>query len=480
MPAVVRAAGEAAADERSPLEAGGNIMAQPETRTTAEAAGEHPTDPAAAITRSLLLDLFGPPAQRSFAVRLWDGTTEAPSPATAPQFTLIIRRPGALRRMLLPPSELALAEAYLRDDYDVEGRLEAASGLADNLAQRLGSPRLLASLVGRLLKLPANDQPADGTARNDREPRLSGLRHTRQRDAVAVRYHYDVGNDFYALWLDRRMIYSCAYFPTGAEDLDAAQEAKLEHICRKLRLKAGERLLDIGCGWGGLVQYAVERYGVTALGVTLSEPQAELAATRIRAAGLADRCRVEVRDYRDLTPEAPFDKVVSVGMFEHVGRAQLPTYFATAYRLTRPGGLFLNHGIAETANTPSGRQSWAMRRLWRPGQFTWKYVFPDGELVPPGAAIQLAEASGWETRDVENLREHYALTLRQWVQRLEARHDEAAARVGEATYRVWRLYMSASAHGFATGRSQLIQMLLSKSRADGSSELPATRADLYA
>jgi cyclopropane-fatty-acyl-phospholipid synthase len=219
---------------------------------------------------------------------------------------------------------------------------------------------------------------------------------------------------------------------------------------------------------------------VEALGVTLSEPQAALARERIAAAGLAERCRIEVRDYRELPRDAQFDKVVSVGMFEHVGRPLLLTYFKTAYRLLRPGGLFLNHGIATGPASRTQIMSAPLRLIWQPGAFVWTYVFPDGELVPPGDAVQYAELAGFDTRDVENLREHYALTLRQWVRRLEAQHEEAARLVGEATYRVWRLYMAASAHAFAVGGNALIQALFSKSRVDGSSELPPTRADLYA
>lgn len=276
------------------------------------------------------------------------------------------------------------------------------------------------------------------------------------------------------------MVYSCAYFPTGTEDLDTAQLAKLEHICRKLRLRPGERLLDIGCGWGGLIVYAAERFGVQSVGVTLSEQQAAWARARIAAAGVGARCQVEVRDYRDLAHERPFDKVVSVGMFEHVGRAQLPTYFAAAFQALRPGGLFLNHGIAGSRRGRSdGVRQWAFNRLWKPGQFIWTYVFPDGELVPPSEAVAHGEAAGFETRDVENLREHYALTLRKWVCRLEARHETAAALVGEPTYRIWRLYMAASAHSFAVGRNSLIQTLFSKPDLAGASELPMTRADIY-
>jgi cyclopropane-fatty-acyl-phospholipid synthase len=435
-------------------------------------------DVSVGIAQAVLSELFGPPEQRAWAVRFWDGTSETPE--QPPQFTLLLRRPGALRRMLLPPSEVALGEAYLRDDFDLKGSAEAAASLADGVADRLRSPVKLARLVRLLLQLPGNDLPTSTQAEGLPAFRFGGRLHSLRRDARAVRFHYDVGNDFYALWLDTRLVYSCAYFRRGDDDLDTAQKDKLEHICRKLRLKPGERLLDIGCGWGGLVQYAAARYGVQALGITLSESQAALARSRIIAAGLSERCQIEVCDYRDLIGVAPFDKVVSVGMFEHVGGAQLPTYFATAYRLTRPGGLFLNHGIAAPASEAlSPRQSWWMQRLWRQGAFIQRYVFPDGELLPPREAIRQGELAGFETRDVESLREHYALTMRHWIQRLEARREDAVQLVGEATYRVWRLYLSASANGFATGKLALIQALFSKPDTEGNTELPLTRADLY-
>jgi cyclopropane-fatty-acyl-phospholipid synthase len=451
-------------------------MAQSQMDSAPANMGEQAQDPRVRVGRSLFFDLFGPPPQRNFTVRYWDGSVEGPDTDGHSRFTVVLKRPGSLRRMFLPPSEVAIGEAYLRDDFDIEGSVEDVTRLGESVGARVSSPRMLLSLAQRLFQLPADDA---GYAEDSRgASHLAGSRHSRRRDAAAVRYHYDVGNEFYALWLDARMVYSCAYFPTGAESLDAAQEAKLEHICRKLRLKPGERLLDIGCGWGGLLRYAAGHYGVEALGVTLSEPQAELARRRIAEAGLGDRCRIEVRDYRDLAPEVPFDKVVSVGMFEHVGRAQLPTYFATAYRLTRPGGLFLNHGIA-AADTSAERHQWLMQAIWRPGAFIQRYVFPDGELIPPAEAIAFAEHVGWETRDVENLREHYALTLRHWVRRLEQHHAEATKITSEATYRVWRLYMSGSARSFADGRLHLIQALYSKPGPSGFSELPLTRADLY-
>ena len=425
--------------------------------------------------RSILQLLFGPAGRRAFAVRFWDGSIDQPSGSQTPRFTLILRRAGALRRMLLPPSELTLGEAYLRDDFDVEGDLETIVALAEVVAGRLRSPAATARLLSLLLTLPKDDLAATASERGRAAPPFAGERHSRGRDAAAVRFHYDISNDFYHLWLDQQMVYSCAYFQTETDDIDTAQESKLEHICRKLRLKPGERLLDIGCGWGALIRYAARAYGVQALGITLSEPQARFAQERIAAEGHQERCRVEVRDYRDLPRGAVFDKIVSVGMFEHVGRERLPRYFGTAYRLLQPGGLFLNHGIVSLSpNTLT------QRLIWRQGSFIQRYVFPDGELVQPSEVLRVAERAGFEARDLESLREHYVLTLRQWVRRLEGAHDEAASLAGETAYRVWRLYMAGSAHAFATGGIGILQILLSKPTADGSSGLPLTRADLYA
>ena len=441
-----------------------------------QASGQRPprtAAPGVARAREILAEIFGPTINRTFAVRFWDGSVEEPLRPDGPRFTLVLRHPGALRRMLLPPTNRRLGEAYVRDDVDIEGDIEAAARLADPIAARLRSPAACLRLTRGLLRLPAHRRPARPPAGF----RGKGTRHTRRRDAEAVRFHYDLGNDFFALWLDRSMVYSCAYFENGDESIDEAQEAKLDLICRKLHLEPGERLLDIGCGWGALIRHAVAHYGVEATGITLSEPQAALARDRIAAAGLGERCRVEVCDYRDVPSGKKFDKVASVGMVEHVGQARLPIYYQAVSRLLEPGGLFLNHGIVSLARRFPGWRLARKARRWT--SFIERYVFPDGELLPPAGLIAPAEGAGLETRDVESLREHYALTLRHWVRRLEAQREVAVALVGEQAYRVWRLYMAGSAHGFASGRIGVVQMVFAKDGGDGRVGLPLTRRSLY-
>ena len=421
------------------------------------------TEPAAQLTLRLLDELFGGTTV-PVTVRLWDGT---PWPDTAQrQATVVLKHPGALRAMLRPGTELGLAEAYLYDHFDVEGDIEAVFPLADALATATSGWRTKLRAGRDLLRLPPAEERTGG---QHGRARLSGARHSLERDRQAVTYHYDLSNDFYALYLDPRMVYSCAYFHSPEEALDAAQEHKLDYICRKLGLRAGQRLLDIGCGWGGLVIYAAERYGVDATGITLSQPQADLANARIAAAGLAARARVLLCDYRQIDEPAAYDALASVGMFEHVGAKNLPLYFAQAWRLLRPGGAFLNHGIANRVGNPAQHGP----------TFSETYVFPDGELVPINVTLGAAEEAGFEVRDVESLREHYALTLRHWVRRLEAHHQEALRFVDEPTYRVWRLFMAGSAHGFQVGRLNVYQSLLIKPGPEGNSGLPLTRATWY-
>ncbi len=432
-----------------------------------------------AATREVVRALFGLAGGRSFDVRYWDGSVDLGA-AAAPEFTLVIARRGALRRMLVPPNELSIVEAYISGDLDVEGSLEAAVHLGDVVGRRLRSARAVAQLTRRIMALPADDDPGVEKSRFQRVA-SSLARRRRRGDAEAIEFHYGVSNDFYALWLDPMMLYTCAYFRTGKEDVATAQIDKLEHICRKLRLQRGDRLLDIGCGWGGLVRYAARNYGVDAVGITLSESQAAWGRERIRAAGLSGQCRVEVRDYRDLHPSDQFDKIVSVGVTEHVPADEQPSYFARAHALLKPGGVFLNHcEVSVDRAREEGVASRVAARLWRRGEFIEKYVFPDARLVPAAHVVSSAEASGFELRDVESLREHYTLTLRHWIEALEQERNAAVEIVGERTYRVWRLYMSAGAHRFHGGKLNIIQTLLSKPHADGSSGLPWTREDIYA
>ena len=240
------------------------------------------------------------------------------------------------------------------------------------------------------------------------------------------------------------------------------------YICRKLRLRRGEQLLDIGCGWGGLIVYAAQHYGVTAVGVTVSEPQAELANEQIRREGLTNQCRVEVRDYREIDESEKYDKIVSVGMFEHVGESKLPEYFSRTWRLLKPGGAFLNHGIATSLNDPPKKGD----------TFSNRYVFPDGEVLPLSTTLRAAEMSGFEARDVESLREHYALTLHHWLKRLEAHHEEAVTLTDEPTYRIWRLSHASAGLGFWMNRHTIYQTLFVKPDRD-KSNLPLTRAEWY-
>jgi cyclopropane-fatty-acyl-phospholipid synthase len=422
-------------------------------------------------TAALLEIIFPPP--RRFGIRLWDGTELAHE--GQPPFQLVLNHAGALRRMFRPPIELSLGEAFIWKDFEIEGDIFAAFPLMDEIARReFASGELLQLGLGLL------EMPTSGPERtHGRGPvHARGAVHSRERDRQVIQYHYDVGNDFYCLWLDRNLQYSCGYFPTGSEDLDTAQELKMEHICRKLRLQPGERLLDIGCGWGGLARYAASRHGAKVLGVTLSRNQKEYADEQIAKAGLSDDVTVELRDYRDLGDES-FDKMVSVGMFEHVGRSHLPEYFAQTYRLLKPGGLFLNHGISRRAASAAGNDGLLPKLIFGQGSFSQRYIFPDGELEPVSDVNVMAEQAGFEVRDLENLREHYALTIRNWVRRLAEHRDEAIKGSNEVTYRTWRLYLSASVYGFESGSINVNQTLLAKMTPKGWSSTPLSRADLY-
>jgi cyclopropane-fatty-acyl-phospholipid synthase len=442
-------------------------------RSSSPSAFEVPGFRGVALAADLLRRLFRR-FPGSVTLRLWSGPAfRVGAEAAAGQessFTLVFRNPHTVAAAVLGRDPLALAEAYFRGDLDIEGDFFAALSLKDHL-QVLQMPlgeKLRAALTALRL------QALNGASRRLQTglaPSHGGdvQAHSKQENRDAIHFHYDVSNDFYSLWLDRAMVYSCAYFEKAGLDLETAQLAKLEHICRKLTLKPDERFLDIGCGWGALVIHAAQRYGVRAHGVTLSPQQLKVARERIAEAGLADRVSVELLDYRDLPGESVYDKVASVGMFEHVGLKNLPVYFSTVHRLLKPHGLFLNHGITHIVEG------------WEPNistEFINRYVFPDGQLDTISNIQRVMEGAKFEITDVEALRAHYAMTLRHWVERLERNRSRALQFVNEATYRVWRLYMAACALQFEAGEIGIYQVLASK-RTAGSAALPLTRRHLY-
>jgi cyclopropane-fatty-acyl-phospholipid synthase len=407
----------------------------------------------------------------NLAIRLWDGETLKLGPGT-PEATLVFHHPHQLRDLILFRDLLRLAEDYFAGWVSVEGDIYVILRLKDHL-QSLGmSAREKAALVGSALFLRGGSGKNAQTSiiRRASSSRLrSWLGHSKTTNRKAIAFHYDVSNDFYSLWLDRQMVYSCAYFEDAEASLDQAQENKLDHICRKLRFKPGEHFLDIGCGWGALIRWAARHYGVRAHGVTLSRNQYEYGLRKIQEEGLQELVTLELKDYRDLEGEARFDKIASVGMFEHVGLKNLPVYFAIVHRLLKPGGLFLNHGITYD------EEGW---KKTVSTEFINRYVFPDGELDTVSNIQRAMERTRFEILDVEGLRAHYALTLRHWVRRLEEHREEALQHVSEATYRVWHLYMAACALQFEKGETGVYQILAAKRRA-WPVPVPLTRRDIY-
>ena len=420
-----------------------------------------PANAASRIAEALAIVLGTP--EIPLRLRAWDGSEAGPAGAPL----IVFRSRRALCRILCSPGQLGLSRAYVSGEIDAPGDV-FASFAALSSAGKFAAPgpfsnptvRELGTIFGTAIRLGAlgpNPPPPPEEAKVVR----AGLRHSRKRDAAAISHHYDVGNDFYALVLGLSMVYSCAVWDDENMGLEAAQEAKLDLVCRKLGLEPGMRVLDVGCGWGSFALHAARRYGADVVGVTLSAEQAALAGKRVADAGLTDRVDIRVQDYRDIE-EGQFNAISSIGMSERVGRGQMPAYAARLHGLLRPGGRLLNHAISWNAG-PTDPD---------PDSFIPRYVFPDGEMLSLTDKLGALEAAGFEVLDVEALRRHYALTLRAWVQNLEDRWPDAVESVGAGRARVWRLYMAASAIGFETGLTGVNQVLAQRA---GGAEPPLRR-----
>jgi cyclopropane-fatty-acyl-phospholipid synthase len=411
----------------------------------------------------MLRHLLG--AELPLRIRAWDGSESGPDgPA------VVLRDRRALRRILWSPNEVGLARAFVAGELDIEGDLAAGLRSIRRLVEAAGTA-IRSDLRGKLgvarvaLGLGALGLPPRPPAEEVR--RLPGRRHSRDRDAAAISHHYDVGNDFYRHVLGPSMVYSCGYWAKPDDPsytLEDAQRDKCELICRKLGLTAGARLLDVGCGWGSLVIHAAREYGVRAVGITLSREQADLARERVAAAGLDDLVEIRVQDYREVDDE-PYDAIASVGMAEHVGKVRYAEYAAGLFHLLRPGGRLLNHQITRRPGPADPNER----------TFIQAYVFPDGELLPVGAVTAKLEEAGFEVRDDESLREHYAQTARSWVANLDAHWDECVRLTSPGRVRVWKLYMTGSAMSFDAGSISIHQLLAVKPDDEGHSGLPPTR-----
>ncbi|MET8893434.1 cyclopropane-fatty-acyl-phospholipid synthase family protein [Streptomyces albogriseolus] len=422
---------------------------------------------AALRLKGILEQLLGAPLP--VRIRTWDGS-EAGSPE-AP--VLVVRNRRALRRLLFKPGELGLARAWVAGDLTIEGDLYTALDLlagfiwerdedARTLAQSLRDPEFR-SAVRRLFAMAGPPLPPAPPREEVRRPRR-GL-HTKRSDKRAISHHYDVGNEFYEIVLGPSMVYSCAYWPAPPPEgtLEQAQHDKLELVARKLALRPGQRLLDVGCGWGSMAIHAAREHGVNVVGITLSQEQAAHARKRIAEEGLTDRIGIRVQDYRDVA-DGPYDAISSIGMAEHVGSERYLEYTTVLHRLLKPGGRLLNHQIA--------RRPQRDEESYRVDDFIDAYVFPDGELAPLGTTVTLLERAGFEVRDVESIREHYALTLRRWVANLEADWARAVALTGPGRARVWQLYMAASALAFERNRIGVNQVVAVRTPESGASEMP--------
>ncbi|MFJ2649184.1 class I SAM-dependent methyltransferase [Streptomyces sp. NPDC087420] len=428
---------------------------------------------------TLAEELLGAPLP--VRIRAWDGSESGPPNAPV----LIIRNRRALRRLLWKPGEMGLARAWVAGEIDVDGDLYALLEQLAGIIWERGAdvkdavhpvldPRMRAAARGLVAIAGPWPPPAPPP---EEIRRRHGAMHTKRRDKEAISHHYDVGNDFYAMVLGPSMVYSCAYWdagpgtggaPDAGTSLEDAQRDKLDLICRKLALKKGDRLLDVGCGWGSMALHAAREYGVRVTGITLSREQAAYARERVAEEGLGDLVEIRVQDYRDVK-DGPYDAISSIGMAEHVGSVQYREYADDLYALLRPGGRLLNHQIARRPEKNEDE--------YRIDDFIDAYVFPDGELAPLGRTVATLEEAGFEARDVESIREHYALTLRRWVANLEKHWDRAVRATSPGRARVWRLYMAASALSFETNRIGVNQILAVRPPENGASGMPLRARD---
>jgi cyclopropane-fatty-acyl-phospholipid synthase len=379
---------------------------------------------------------------RPFKLRFWDGTELAATETQTPTF--YFNTPQALAHVALAPGELGLGRAYAAGMIEVDD-LDGGLRMVDTFEPPPLSLKQRVRLATAIVRACGLTRPP---GRPSTELRLRGRRHTLERDRRAVRHHYDVGNEFFALFLDGSMTYSCAYFKGGAGTLEEAQQAKLELVCAKLKLRRGERVLDVGCGWGSFAIHAAKHHDVSVLGITLAERQAELARERVRQAGVADRVEIGIADYRELAG-APYDAIVSIGMVEHVGEERIDEYAGRLHALLRPGGRLLNHGIAKLKDLDTPDE----------GPFSERFVFPDGVPLPLSRITLALERAGLAITHVEGLQDDYAETLRHWIARYESRQDDAVRLAGAERARVWRLFLRAARLGFETGWASVYQVL---------------------
>ncbi|MEU9185274.1 cyclopropane-fatty-acyl-phospholipid synthase family protein [Streptomyces sp. NPDC048484] len=422
---------------------------------------------AALRLKSLMEQLLGAPLP--VRIRAWDGSQAGPPGAPV----LVVRNRRALRRLLWKPGELGMARAWVAGDLTVDGDLYAVLNAvaetvwerdedARSLGQALRDPEVRAAVRGLVRMAGSPLPPAPPREEVRRRSRLSHL-HTKHSDRRAISHHYDVGNDFYEIVLGPSMVYSCAYWESPDGTLEDAQRDKLSLVARKLDLRPGMRLLDVGCGWGSMAIHAAREHGVSVVGVTLSQEQAAYARKRVAEEGLTDRVEIRVQDYRDVT-DGPYDAISSIGMAEHVGSERYLEYTRNLYALLKPGGRLLNHQI--------GRRPWHDESAYELDGFIDAYVFPDGELAPIGVTVTQLESAGFEVRDVESIREHYALTLRRWVANLEADWPNAVRLTSPGRARVWRLYMAASAVAFERNQIGVNQVLAVRTPDSGASGVP--------